>query len=48
MKPLTDGELEKDVLNVGDHLYKQVGVTGEDRAFERSPKLSNNSKVCVM
>lgn len=44
----TDGESEKDVLNVTDRVYKQVGVTGRDGAFERSPKFSNKSKVSVM
>lgn len=44
----TDGESEKDVLNVADRVYKEVGVTGKDRAFERSPKFSNKSKVSVM
>lgn len=44
----TDGEFEKDVLNVGDLGYKRVRFTGKDRALERSPKFSNNHKVSVM
>lgn len=43
----TDGESE-DILNVSYHVYKQVGVTGENRTFERSPKFRNNSKVTVV
>lgn len=43
----TDGE-SGDTLSVGYYVYKQVGVTGEDRTFERSPKFRNNGKVTVV